>query len=180
MFLKKGALKICSKFTEEHTRRSAISTKLLCNFIEIVLRHECSLVDLLHICRTHFSKSTSVQLLLAKPYQISSTVSLSRKKIVQGLLLNIAIKRNRYEGIIATKTTLIALVLVQVKKRIVLVQLKKLSEEWNTGISSKYLINTLLLTAEWRTLRSIDLTNIKIINLILHLIHCFYCEKLYC
>ena len=34
VFLGKGALKICSKFTGEHSCRNAISIKLLCNFIE--------------------------------------------------------------------------------------------------------------------------------------------------
>ena len=48
MFLGKGVL----KFTGEHQCRSAISLKLLCNFIEITLRHECSTVNLLHIFRT--------------------------------------------------------------------------------------------------------------------------------
>ena len=55
----KGALKICSKFTGEHPCQSAISIKLLCNFIEIALRYGCSLVNLLHIFRTTFLKSTS-------------------------------------------------------------------------------------------------------------------------
>ena len=42
MFLRKGVLKICSKVTGEHPCGSAISIKLLCNFIEIGLRHGCS------------------------------------------------------------------------------------------------------------------------------------------
>ena len=37
--------------------RSAILLKLLCNFIEIALRHGCSPVNLLHISRTPFSKN---------------------------------------------------------------------------------------------------------------------------
>ena len=41
---RKAVLKICSKFTEKH----------ICNFIEIALRHDCSAVNLLHICRTPF------------------------------------------------------------------------------------------------------------------------------
>ena len=45
VFLGKGFLKICSKFTGEHPCRSVISIKLLCNFIEITLRHGCSLVN---------------------------------------------------------------------------------------------------------------------------------------
>ena len=59
MFLGKGVLKICSKFTGEHPCRNAISIKLLCNFIEIALRH----VNLLHIFRTPFPKNTSERLL---------------------------------------------------------------------------------------------------------------------
>ena len=57
-------LKICSKFTGEHPCRSMISLKLLCNFIEIILRHGCSPVNLLHIFRTPFLKNTSEWLLL--------------------------------------------------------------------------------------------------------------------
>ena len=45
-----GVLKICSKFTGEHPYESVISLKLLCNFIEIALRHGCSPVNLLYIC----------------------------------------------------------------------------------------------------------------------------------
>ena len=48
---------MCNKFTGEHPCRSVISTKLLCSFIEIALRHECS-VNLLHIFRTPFPKNT--------------------------------------------------------------------------------------------------------------------------
>ena len=49
VFLRKGVLKIYNKFTGENPCRSAISIKLLCNFIEIALRHGCSPVDLLRI-----------------------------------------------------------------------------------------------------------------------------------
>ena len=64
VFLGKGVLNICSKFTGDHPYRSAISTKLLCNFIEIALRHRWSLVNWLHIFRTPFPKNTSGWLLL--------------------------------------------------------------------------------------------------------------------
>ena len=66
VFLIKGVLKICSKFTGEHTCRSVISVKLLCNFIEIALRHECSAVNWLHIFRTAFAKNTSGWLDMSK------------------------------------------------------------------------------------------------------------------
>ena len=54
----------CCKFTEEHPCQSAISVKLLCNFIEIALWHGCSPVNLLHIFRTPSLKNTSGRLLL--------------------------------------------------------------------------------------------------------------------
>ena len=41
VFLGKGVLKICSKFAGEHPCRSVTSLKLLCNFIEIAVRHGC-------------------------------------------------------------------------------------------------------------------------------------------
>ena len=57
MFLGKGFLKICSKFTAEHPCRSVISITLLRNFIEIALRHGCSPVSLQHIFRHHFIRT---------------------------------------------------------------------------------------------------------------------------
>ena len=59
VFLGIGVLKICSKFTGDHPCRSAISIKLLCNFIKIAVRHGCSPVNLPHIFRRPFSKNTS-------------------------------------------------------------------------------------------------------------------------
>ena len=64
VFLGKGVLKICSKFTGDHPCRSVISIKLLCNFFEITLRHGCSPVTLLYIFRTPFYKNISGRLLL--------------------------------------------------------------------------------------------------------------------
>ena len=64
VFLGKGVLKICSKFTGEHPWQSAISIKLFCNIIEITLQHGYSPVNLLHIFRTPFLKNTSGRLLL--------------------------------------------------------------------------------------------------------------------
>ena len=61
VFLRKGAAKICSRFTEEHQCRSVISIKLLCNF---ALRHGWSPASLLHIFRTTFPRNTSGWLLL--------------------------------------------------------------------------------------------------------------------
>ena len=60
VFLGKSILKIGSKFTGEDLYRSAVSIKLLCNFIEVVLRHGSSPVNLLHIFITTFLKNTSV------------------------------------------------------------------------------------------------------------------------
>ena len=64
VFFWKGVLKICSKFTGEYPCRSAISTKLLCNFIEIALRQGCSPVNLVHIFRSPFPNNTPGWLLL--------------------------------------------------------------------------------------------------------------------
>ena len=64
VFLEKGVLKICNKFTVEYPCRSVILIKLRSNFIEIAFRHGCSPVNLLHIFRTLFSKTTSGWLLL--------------------------------------------------------------------------------------------------------------------
>ena len=58
VFLEKGVLKICTKFTGEHACRSAISIKLLSNFIEITVQHGCSPVNFLHIFRTPFLRNT--------------------------------------------------------------------------------------------------------------------------
>ena len=59
VFLEKDVLKLCSKFKGEHTYRSVISMKLLCDFIEITLQHGSSPISLLHIFRTPFSKNAS-------------------------------------------------------------------------------------------------------------------------
>ena len=64
MFSLKSVLKICSKFTGKHPCRSAISIKLLDNFIEITHWHGCSPVNLLYILRTPFLKNTPRRLLL--------------------------------------------------------------------------------------------------------------------
>ena len=65
VFCWKGVLKICRKFTGENPSRSTISIKLLCSFIKITFRHECSPVNLLHIFRTPFPKNTFEWLLLS-------------------------------------------------------------------------------------------------------------------
>ena len=64
VLLRKGVLKMCSKFTGEHPCRSVISIKLQSNFIEITLRHGRSPVNLLHIFKTPLLTNTSSWLLL--------------------------------------------------------------------------------------------------------------------
>ena len=63
LFLGKGGLKICSKFTGKHPCRSAISMNLQSNFIEIAPRHDCSPLNLQHVFRTPFPKNTFERLL---------------------------------------------------------------------------------------------------------------------
>ena len=65
VILGKGVLKICSKFTEELPCQNLISIKLQSNFTEITLRHGRSPVNLLHIFRTTFPKSTFGWLILS-------------------------------------------------------------------------------------------------------------------
>ena len=58
LFLRKGVLKICSKFTWEHHCQSAISIKFLCNFLTIAFGLGVrSPVNLLHIFRTPFLRT---------------------------------------------------------------------------------------------------------------------------
>ena len=64
VFLEKGVLKICSKFTGEHPCQSAISIKLQSNSLEIALRHGCSPVNLLVIFRRPIPKTITGRLLL--------------------------------------------------------------------------------------------------------------------
>ena len=64
MILGEGVLKIWCKFTGEHPCQSAISIKLLWNFIEITLQYGCSPVNLQHIFRIPFLKNTFGWLLL--------------------------------------------------------------------------------------------------------------------
>ena len=59
VFLRKGVLKICIKFTGEHRCWNVIPIKLQSNFIEITFQHGCSLVNVIHIFRTHLPKNTS-------------------------------------------------------------------------------------------------------------------------
>ena len=69
VFLGKGVLKICCKFTGEHPCRSVILIKLQSNVIEITLPHGYSPVNLLHTFRTPFLKNTSGWRLLIIPLQ---------------------------------------------------------------------------------------------------------------
>ena len=64
MFLRKGALKICTKFTGEHPCWSMISINLQSSFIEIRLWRGHSPLNLLHIFRTPFPRNTHGWLLL--------------------------------------------------------------------------------------------------------------------
>ena len=52
VFLGKGVLKTCSKFTGEHPGRSVILIKVQSHFIEVILRQGGSPVYLRHIFRT--------------------------------------------------------------------------------------------------------------------------------
>ena len=79
-FLGKGVLKICSKVTREQPYWSAISIKLLCNFIEIPLRHGFAPINLLYIFRIPFPRSNSGWLLLKAFSALHCLVSMFEKQ----------------------------------------------------------------------------------------------------
>ena len=85
VFLVKGVLNICSKFTGEHPCRSVILIKLYCKFIEIALRSGCSPVNLLDIFRTPSPKNTYGRLLLE--IILKTLLSISRKQIITLIII---------------------------------------------------------------------------------------------
>ena len=105
MFLGKGVLKICSKFTGEHRCRSAISIKSQSNFIEIALWHGCSPVNLQNIFRTPFLKNTSGRLLLIlfskKKSELVPLRFISHSKLYndKNVLQDIKVKVKKVHGI---------------------------------------------------------------------------------
>ena len=78
VFLGKGVLKICSKFTGEHPCQSTILTKFQSNFIEITFRHGCSPVNLVHIFRIPFVKNIFGRLLLVLQHTQDSFTKLDQ------------------------------------------------------------------------------------------------------
>ena len=72
--------KRCSENMQQIYRRTPMpkcdfnKVALLCNFIEITLRHGCSPVNLPHIFRRSFSKNTSGWLLLHFPFLVFETL----------------------------------------------------------------------------------------------------------
>ena len=86
MFLGKGSLQTCSKFTGEHSCLSAFSIKLETSFIKITIWYGCAPVHLLHIFRTHSLNNTCERLLLDKVHRRRFPVSFdkfSRKTYMQ-------------------------------------------------------------------------------------------------
>ena len=76
VFLRKGVLKIWSKFTGDYPCQRVISIKFQSNFIEITPRHGCSPVNLLHIFRTPFPNNISGGLLLYVQFYASKCTGL--------------------------------------------------------------------------------------------------------
>ena len=92
VLLKKGVLKTCNKFTAAHPNRNVISIKLLCSFIEILLRHGCSPLNLLHIFRTPFTKNTSGRLLFENLNKFCETIQKMLEILIFVVHFPIAIK----------------------------------------------------------------------------------------
>ena len=74
-YLRSKSLKNICEGAEASAQRcyAVISIKLLCNFIEIALRHACSPVNLLCIFRTLFLKNTTGRLLLKEVIFLASS-----------------------------------------------------------------------------------------------------------
>ena len=88
VFLLKGVPKLCTKFTGEHTWRSAISIKLLSIFIEITRWQGCSPVNLQHNFRTPYPQNTLGGFLLKVVYHFVVAVNLVIVIIISFTLLN--------------------------------------------------------------------------------------------
>ena len=91
--LRKRRSEVCSKFTGERPRRSVTLIKLLGTFIGITLRHGCSPVNLLHIFRIPFSKSTSGRLLLVIRIILVKNLKCIKKEIPKIKLKHLESKR---------------------------------------------------------------------------------------
>ena len=61
VFSNKGTVQIRGEPTGEQTRRSAIPTKPLCNFIEITLMHKCAAENPHHTCKTTLPRRTPLR-----------------------------------------------------------------------------------------------------------------------
>ena len=79
VFLSKGVLKICSKFTGEHSCRS------VSNFIKITLPYSWSPVNLLHIFRIPFPRNSSGWLLSIVSSQTEGVISSAKLQILKCL-----------------------------------------------------------------------------------------------
>ena len=100
VFLGKRILKICSKFTGQHTCQSVISIKLQSIFTEITIRHGCSPVNLLHFFRAAFLKNTYWWLLLGNITKTENSIQVNTN------LLGTTLKNNTaYISHVQVKTT---------------------------------------------------------------------------
>ena len=105
MFLGKGVLKICSKFTEKRPCQNVISIKLQSNVIEIILRHGYSPVDLPHNFRILFLKNTYGGLLL-KPLtffrrnysEVFFNIGVLAKSLKNSKVILVGFKRVSFHG----------------------------------------------------------------------------------
>ena len=102
MFLAKGVLKICSKYTGAHQCRSEISISLLCSFIKIALWHVCSPVNLLYFLRTPFPKNMSGGFLLSKNRSLEATL------LSYNVIIIFCVSKNRCMGTASAKKDLIS------------------------------------------------------------------------
>ena len=117
MFLRKAVLKICSKYTGEHSCRSVISINLSCTSIEIAFRHGCSAVNLLHTFRTLFSRNISGWLLLYLIKLTASSTVLRRVHLKNGMDLLYNHYQNFNKGFNSSGNTIIFLCTLNITRK---------------------------------------------------------------
>ena len=109
--LKKRCSENMQQIYGRHPRQSAISIKLLCNFIEISLRHGCSPVNVLHILRIRAFWRTASYLIWKLRYSwlcslVKSEMSNNENKQLIGCICQLQLQEilsNEFRGLLSNK-----------------------------------------------------------------------------
>ena len=142
---------------------------MLCNFIEIALRHGCSPVNLLHIFRTSFPKNTSGGLLLL--YKFNALMSsgdllfclIMQDLLVQGLIINLNLFKTYNALVFCRQTLAVALPLFGLNRR---KELQTLNRSKASSYSMLKKLNHIQNAIEIQNPINVMLTDIKLLNAI--------------